>query len=111
MTPQQEERLGQMMLEHACQHGQVSKIPPDPFYRHGPHSKKTDVDVIAMIELTLRIEVAPVSRGRLISLLEAETTQRIDKCLRKMEDSGAVRRIPTWSGASFELLHDKALAF
>jgi hypothetical protein len=96
MTPEQEQRLGQMMQEHARKTGHVKKAPSETFKGVGQGSGMTDDDVIAQIQLFLRQAGAPVTRVQVIANINAGA-KRTGRCLNRMHEAGTIKRLVSWN--------------
>ena len=92
MTPEQEQRLGRMMLENAQRSGHRNKFPASPKVESGPKPSVTDVMIIEQMIQYINEAGGRVHRGQLIQNVDAGTA-RIARCLKKMESAGSVTRI------------------
>ena len=102
MTPEQEERLGQMMQQEASKSGHVKKIPPDSHAMRVETIDAQDDVTIPMIELYIRHAGIPVTRIQIIQNLDVGIA-RIDRCLRKMNNAGTLKRTTTRGSALWAL--------
>jgi|TARA_B110000977_G_C11053639_1_gene483252 hypothetical protein len=103
MTPEQEARLGRMMLEHAYSNGHIKKIPPTAHHKVGGQPGVTDAVIVDQIERLLRLEGIPPTRINIIDKVDAGTT-RTDRCLRKMEAAGTIRLVKTCEGFLWQII-------
>ena len=94
MTPEQEERLAKLMLEHARNSGHVKKMPTEKFMAHGKGIGLSDDNIIAQIKLLLKQTGAPLTRLEIISNIDAGDT-RIGRCISRMHAAGTIRQIST----------------
>ena len=94
MTPELEERLGQMMREEARKSGHVPKRPVETFKGIGQGSGLSDENIIAQIELLLKQTGGPFTRLEIIANINAGAT-RIGRCLNRMHTVGTIARIST----------------
>ena len=101
MTPEQEERLGQMMQQEARKSGHVKRIPPDSLAMRVETIDAQDDATIPLIEQYIRNAGTPVTRIEIIQGLDSGIA-RIDRCLRKMNNAGTLRRTTTRGSALWE---------
>ena len=92
MTPQQEERLGQMMRQDARKMGQVKKFPPDANRVGTAAQDKIDAEICAKIINYLNGAGEQIHRIQIIKALNIGSGT-IDRCLRKLAKAGKARRI------------------
>jgi hypothetical protein len=92
MTPEQEERLGQMMRQDAWRSGQVKRPPPDANPNDAATQDKIDAAICVLIFRYLKGTNDRVHRLQIIKDLDVGS-RTIDRCLRKLAETGKVRRI------------------
>ena len=102
MTPEQEARLGQMMQQEAQKSGHVKRIPPDSHAMRVETFDAQDDVTIPLIELYIRRTGIPVTRIQIIQNLDVGIA-RIDRCLRKMNSAGTLKRTMTRGSALWAL--------
>ena len=90
MTPEQEELLAKLMLEHARNSGHVKKMPTEKLMAHGKGIGLSDDNIIAQIELLLKQTGAPLTRLEIISNINAGDTR-----IGRMHAAGTIRQIAT----------------
>ena len=90
MTPEQEELLAKLMLEHTRNSGHVKKMPTEKLMAHGKGIGLSDDNIIAQIELLLKQTGAPLTRLEIISNINAGDTR-----IGRMHAAGTIRQIAT----------------
>ena len=103
MTPEQEERLGRMMRQEAKKTGQVKKTPPDANRDGTITQDKIDADVCAQILQYLKTTDEQTHRIKIIQELNVGSGT-IDRCLRKLAQTGKARRVQTRYSTHWEVV-------
>jgi len=94
MSPEQEQRLGQMMFAEARSAGHISRLPPDTLRNKTAIQEKIDAETKDLIWRHLSQAQEPISRQQIIRDISAGTGN-IDRCLKRLADEGKARRIQT----------------
>ena len=109
MTPEQEERLGQMMREDARKSGQTKKVPPDGNRAGAATQDKIDADICILILRYLKATDERIHRIQIIKELDVGSGT-IDRCLRKLAKAGKAKRIQNrystyWEAVEWPAIH------
>lgn len=102
MTPEQEERLGQMMRDHARKGGHTKKTPTETVKGIGQGTGLSDYNIIAQIILYMRQTDVPVTRVEIIANINAGAT-RIRRIIHRMHEAGTIQRLSTSQVPLWEL--------
>jgi hypothetical protein len=94
MSPEQEQRLGQMMFAEARSAGHISKLPPDTLRNKTAIQAKIDAETKDLIWRHLSQAQEPISRQQIIRNISAGTGN-IDRSLKRLADEGKARQIQT----------------
>ena len=90
MTPEQEERLGQLMATRARQEGHIQKFPVD--VRPLPTSAKDeDLKTLPLVSAYLKQVGEPKFRFQIIQNVNA-SIRSIDRCLKTLDEAGQIQR-------------------
>jgi len=90
MTPEQEERLGQLMATRARQEGHIQKFPVD--VRPLPTSAKDeDLKTLPLVSAYLKRADGPKFRFQIIQNVNAGI-RSIDRCLKTLDEAGQIQR-------------------
>jgi hypothetical protein len=92
MTPEQEERLGQMMWQDAWQSKQIKRPRHEKNLSDADIQDKIDAYNAVLIMQYLKRTNDRVHRLQIIKELDVGS-RTIDRCLRKLAETGKVRRI------------------
>jgi hypothetical protein len=92
MTPEQEERLGQMMRQDAWRSKQIKRPRPEENLSDAAIQNKIDAGITVLIIRYLNQTDEPVHRIQIIKALDVDSGT-IDRCLRKLAKAGKARRI------------------
>jgi predicted HTH transcriptional regulator len=103
MSPEQEQRLGQMMFAEARSAGHISKLPPDTLRNKTAIQAKIDAETKDLIWRHLSQAQEPISRQQIIRHISAGSGT-IDRCLKRLSDEGKVRRIQTRTTTHWEII-------
>jgi hypothetical protein len=103
MSPEQEQRLGQMMFAEARSAGHISRLPPDTLKNKTAIQAKIDAGTINLIWRHLLQAQEPISRQQIIRHISAGSGT-IDRCLKRLADEGKARRIQTRTTTHWEII-------
>jgi hypothetical protein len=103
MSPEQEQRLGQMMFAEARSAGHISKLPPDTLRNKTAIQAKIDAETKDLIWRHLSQAQEPISRQQIIRNISAGTGN-IDRSLKRLADEGKARRIQTRTTTHWEII-------
>jgi hypothetical protein len=103
MSPEQEQRLGQMMFAEARSAGHRSKLPPDPLKNKPAIQAKIDAGTIDLILKHLSQAQEPISRQQIVRHISGGRGT-IDRSLKKLADEGKASRIQTRTTTHWEII-------
>jgi DNA-binding GntR family transcriptional regulator len=101
MTPEQEQRLGEMMVAEARLAGHVSKQPQDSYRDRSASQELFDAGTKDLILRFLTQAQEPVPLIEIIKHLNVGT-RTIYQCLKRLADEGLIRRIQTRTTTHWE---------
>jgi hypothetical protein len=101
MTPEQEQRLGEMMFAEVRSAGRVNKATRDADNEKIARREKLDDGIKRHIFLFLKNDEEPKNRIQIIRHLNVGAGT-IDRCLKRLADEGLIRRIQTRTTTHWE---------